>query len=109
MKGKNMAEPSLRRGEEEDRSPYERLRDEFKAAKAAGANMRQSERLDVGTDDIGGCPTCHHPMLLRHSYIEPDHYKFEGICTSGNDEHHILRYGTFATDPDAITMMELDE
>ncbi len=82
-------ETPLRRGEEETRSHFERARDEFEAAGVDG--QRIVERVDL-VGDNGGCPECHEPMLLRHTYRMPDAYHFEGRC-SANKAHDIERYG----------------
>ena len=89
---------TLRRGKPETRSHFERARDEFKAAKG---DLRVTERF-------GECPTCEQPMLLRKSYKGKDSYKFEGICQTGEETHHILRYGHFVVDPNAPAPIDLD-
>jgi hypothetical protein len=101
-----MSEPepdavTLRRGEPETNSHYERAREAFLNA---GGDVRSTERLDTEP----GCPMCGEPMLLRKSYKGEDSYKFEGICSSGNEEHHILRYGHFVVDTNAPTALHLD-
>lgn len=83
-------EKSLHRGEEDTRSHFERARDGFNEA---DSRVRVVERVDT-TADNGGCPTCHQPMLLRHTYREPNHYHFEGLC-SADESHDVERYGYF--------------
>lgn len=82
-------ETPLRRGEEESRSHFERARDEFNEAELV--DERVVERIDLVSDN-GGCPTCHEPMLLRHTYRMPNLYHFEGRC-SANKAHDVERYG----------------
>ena len=82
-------ETNLRRGKEEDRSHFERARDDFNDAQTE--DQRVVERIDTDTEN-GGCPTCHEPMLLRHTYRMPDRYHFEGLC-SANPDHDLERYG----------------
>ena len=94
---------SLRRGKPETRTHFQRARDEYKDANGP---PRVTERLDQGDD--GGCPTCHGVMLLRKSYKGESSYKFEGICLTGNEEHHVLRYGHFVVDREAPQPIHLD-
>ena len=84
---------TLRRGKPENRSNFERAKDDFKAAKG---DTRVNERTDNDTVN-GGCPTCHAPMLLIHSYRGKQSYRFEGIC-SADASHNIERYGYFSTE-----------
>lgn len=82
-------ETPLNRGEEDDRSHFERARDNFENADSV--DERVIERIDT-TADNGGCPTCHEPMLLRHVYRMPDRYHFVGRC-SVDKSHDVERYG----------------
>jgi len=86
-------DPSLRRGEEDTRSHFERARDDFNDAEEF--DQRVVQRVDTDTDN-GGCPTCHAPMMLIHTYRQPDRYRFEGRC-SKDAKHDIERFGYFAT------------
>lgn len=84
---------TLRRGKRETRTHYERARQEFQDAQG---ETRVTERID--RDEVnGGCPECHAPMTLRHSYKAPEHYHFEGIC-SADPDHNLERFGYYSTE-----------
>jgi hypothetical protein len=72
---------------------FDRAKAGFESAKG---ETKVNERTDSDTVN-GGCPTCHAPMLLRHSYRAPENYHFEGIC-SADASHNIERYGYYSTE-----------
>lgn len=81
-----MAEPTLRRGEEETRTDFERAQDNFNDATG-------DARIQTST---APCPTCDAPMLLEKTYKGADAYHFTGSCSVDAD-HDIERFGYFST------------
>ena len=84
---------TLRRGEPEKLSNFDRAKADFDAA---SGDVRVVERTDSDTAN-GGCPICHAPMKLTHEYKAPENYHFTGIC-SADPEHNIERYGYYSTE-----------
>jgi len=81
-----MADKTLRRGKSEDRTHFERAKDNFDRAKG---ETRVAQRNDV-------CPECGAPMSLTKS-SKGESYRFEGVC-SANPDHNIERYGWFSNE-----------
>lgn len=78
-------EETLRRGEPETRSNFDRAKGDFEDATGT---VTASERPDA-------CPTCGATMTIRKEYKEPEHYHMTGICSASAD-HNIERFGYYS-------------
>lgn len=78
---------TLRRGEPETRTNYERAKDNFDQAKGESRTVTK----------LRTCPECGATMTITQTYTAPDAFHHVAVC-SAHEEHNIDRYGFYSTD-----------
>src|SRR6187397_3231695 len=94
-----MAQDRTRRGKPETRTPFERARENFEAAKGTIRETRKTVLCPAVIAEPGGKSwhVCDAPMTCVSQYRGKDGYRFTGVC-SADASHNLERFGYYSTE-----------